>query len=117
MTLKKYIYYLAAPGLNCRIFSLHYNMWDLDLHHANSWLSHAGSTALTRARSQAFGIGSTDQQGSPTSEIFLLAKWTMCSLWSIESVPEKKVLEMKKILKLLTVIEFECVFSRPRSKV
>lgn len=72
-------------------------MWDLYLHHADSWLWHAGSTALTRAQSQAPCIGSTDQEGSPTSEIFLLAKWTMCSLWSIESFPEKKVLEMKKI--------------------
>lgn len=108
---------MAAPGLNCRIFSLRYNMWDLHLHRANSWLWHAGSTALTRAQSQAFGIESADQQGSPTSEIFLLAKWTMCSLWSIDSFPKKKVLEMKKIFKLLTVIEFECVFSRPQSKV
>lgn len=74
-------------------------MWDLDLHHAGSWLWRVGSTALTRARSQAPCVGSTDQEGGPTSEILLLAKWTMCSLWSIESFPEKRVLEIEKNFK------------------
>lgn len=93
-----YILFGCNSGLNCRIFCLHYNMWDLDLHHANLVVA-CGIYCPDQGSGQAFGIGSTDQQGSPTSEIFLLAKWTMCSLWSIESVPEEESFRDEKNFK------------------